>query len=432
MTEKPEAKESPLSLEEQLTLIRRKLRGIALGQNPPALSDADFSGQLTPVAKIINFVAESLNEINFFLRQLAIGDFNTEPPSRENYMAGYLKEIQAQFKHFIWQARQVAEGDYSQKIDFMGELSSSFNIMTMRLQERERQLKEEIAKKEAVAAELSRSTALLNSVLDGIKDWVIVTSLDCRDVLYINEEIKKHLEGCRPGGVKDCMFYKLILDMADSFASLQEASRTEALCEKSGNWYLIDTNMIKWNDGNDVLVHILSDITEDKRKSSHLESIAYVDAGTGIYNRRYGLELLDSLLKERRAAGFCLCYFDLDGLKIVNDNYGHAEGDEYIRSFVNILKSSFRKEDVLFRLGGDEFGAVMRNCSIEAARRALGSFDRKTYEYNENSGKAYPVSASYGVIYASSGDEITVERLLAMADEEMYRDKIRRKKARQA
>ena len=435
-TGKPERKETGLSAEEQLLLIRKNLQSITLGQNPPALSYADFSGEFEKVAGITNYLAKSLFEINSFLKQLAAGDFNAEPPSRDNYMAGYVKEIQSQFRHFVWQAEQIANGDYSQKIDFMGEVSASFNSMTLHLQEWERQLKEEIVKKEAVAAELARSTALLNSVLDGIKDWVVVTSADYREVLYINEEIKSHLENCQAeechhDGVKKCLFFKTILDSADAFASLEGSKRTDVYCEKRRSWYVIDTNMIKWNDGSDVLVHILSDVTEEKTRSSRLEEIAYIDQGTGIYNRRYGLEFLEDLIKERRSIGFCLCYFDLDGLKMVNDNYGHGEGDEYIRSFVKILRSSFRKEDVLFRLGGDEFGVVMKNCSMAAARRALGSFDSKIDKYNETSGKPYPVSASYGVVHAAGGKELTVDKLLGEADEEMYKDKQRRKKTRQ-
>ncbi|MFR7901196.1 MAG: GGDEF domain-containing protein [Ruminococcus sp.] len=74
--------------------------------------------------------------------------------------------------------------------------------------------------------------------------------------------------------------------------------------------------------------------------------------------------------------GVILCYCDLDHLKYVNDNYGHGEGDWYIRHFSDTVSCNIRQEDVFARIGGDEFCIVLRHCQVETARRKCAASRR--------------------------------------------------------
>lgn len=84
------------------------------------------------IYKLSNDILESNN----FLSELCQGNLNAIPPNKYNFLSGYLKELHAIMSHIAWQAEQVANGDYSQEIRFMGKLSTSFNIMIQQLRER--------------------------------------------------------------------------------------------------------------------------------------------------------------------------------------------------------------------------------------------------------------------------------------------------------
>ena len=93
---------------------------------------------------------------------------------------------------------------------------------------------------------------------------------------------------------------------------------------------------MQWKE-KEVYVHIITDITESRRKGMILEDKAYRDPGTGLYNRRYFEEYMERALLKREQ--LTLCYIDIDGLKYVNDKYGHLEGDNYIAMIVAAIKN---------------------------------------------------------------------------------------------
>ncbi len=84
---------------------------------------------------------------------------------------------------------------------------------------------------------------------------------------------------------------------------------------------------------------------------------------TGIGNRAFFLEKAEDMLEKEVSMVFCYC--DLDHLKYINDHFGHAEGDWYIRHFVHTVENLIRKEDIFARVGGDEFCIVLQNCPLQ-------------------------------------------------------------------
>ena len=116
---------------------------------------------------------------------------------------------------------------------------------------------------------------------------------------------------------------------------------------------------------------IARDVTERKEQEQALRSLTIIDDLTKLYNRRGFLTLAERHLKlaVRKKTGVFLLFADLDGLKIINDTFGHLEGDRALVDAADILRNSFRSADIIARLGGDEFTVF----PIEAAPRARRS-----------------------------------------------------------
>jgi diguanylate cyclase (GGDEF)-like protein len=151
------------------------------------------------------------------------------------------------------------------------------------------------------------------------------------------------------------------------------------------------------------------------------------DGLTGLMNRRY-FEYVFEEKMNRAIYGkktLIVGLFDLDGLKKINDNYGHHAGDAYIKVFVDILKQTYSGADMLARIGGDEFTALFEDDNLEALSEKFEQI-RKTFEKTEISceGVTFTGSFSYGfAIYPDDSKEMS--HLLQLADENMYKDKQR-------
>jgi len=166
----------------------------------------------------------------------------------------------------------------------------------------------------------------------------------------------------------------------------------------------------------------MTDVTYQRENEAFLEVMAYKDELTGLDNRRSGLRTIDSCIQ--KGIPFSLCMIDMDGLKNINDLYGHLYGDEYIKSVSQVLKDSARDIDITCRFGGDEFIMLFRGCDEQTAEERMDLIDKKLSEL----AKVYPMSISYGVVYVEEGTELSPEAALNIADERMYRFKRQRKK----
>ncbi len=134
------------------------------------------------------------------------------------------------------------------------------------------------------------------------------------------------------------------------------------------------------------------------------------DLLTGVYNRR-GF-FLKALQEERRAiqnsCKFSIIFFDIDGLKEVNDNHGHLAGDEEICQFSSLLKHSVKNVDVVSRWGGDEFIVLLPNTDYKVALKVALRIQKKS-------------NSSFGISVYREG--ITISEMINNADKEMYKNK---------
>jgi diguanylate cyclase (GGDEF)-like protein len=156
-----------------------------------------------------------------------------------------------------------------------------------------------------------------------------------------------------------------------------------------------------------------------------LNNLSQTDELTGLYNRRGFITLAKQnlILSKRTNKNGILFYADLDGLKRINDNYGHDEGDFAIQSAANILKNTFRNMDILARMGGDEFTVLAIDTNPEFIDIFKTRFDKNIQNYNQIIEKPYKISVSIGWISFSSREIESLEKLLAEADNCLYEQK---------
>lgn len=164
---------------------------------------------------------------------------------------------------------------------------------------------------------------------------------------------------------------------------------------------------------------------ERHRLQAQIEALTLVDDLSGIYNRRGFMTLAEQQLRiaARQARGVALLYADLDGMKQVNDVYGHSEGDRAIVETSRILLSTFRSSDVIARLGGDEFVVLAFDVKAGDAAHLTRRLHEAVRARNARRPDSYPLSISVGVVYAEPGEGWTLQGLLSRADEEMYERK---------
>ncbi|MEW5868190.1 MAG: GGDEF domain-containing protein [Chloroflexota bacterium] len=155
---------------------------------------------------------------------------------------------------------------------------------------------------------------------------------------------------------------------------------------------------------------------EAARRSLH-------DALTGLYNRGLFESLLD-VLEENRRQPASLVMVDIDGLKHTNDSLGHAAGDLLLQRAAAILRSAFRAEDVVARIGGDEFAVVLPGVDEKGASEALARLQARL-EAHRQAHPDLPVDFSAGAATRRPGE--TLEATLQRADARMYAHKAKRK-----
>lgn len=389
---------------EDIDLLVEQIRQIIL--NKPIKEELKSeSEELAELQEAVLYLSGLLSESNEFLKHLQAGELDAKPPGRHNFLAGNLKELHSALKHLTWQANQIANGDYSQKVDFLGDFSASFNSMIHQLAEREAKLKHQ-------SVVLSDMVELIKSIVDGLKDWIVVIDSESDEVIYTNQsanqlfydmEIEKYI--C---GEKCELIEQLRQQSRDCKGSIFEYT-----CPRSMKILRVKSSGIKWNN-KAACVHYIQDVTDEREYHEHVEEMAYTDELTGLYNRRYCMKQLERQLSQKNEFSFCM--IDLDGLKYANDNFGHASGDRYLKTVADEMLKISRTTDIVCRIGGDEFAILFLNCASDIALKKMKQVNLSIESLSEG----FLMSISYGVIHIEAGMNILPETILMWADKKMY------------
>lgn len=199
---------------------------------------------------------------------------------------------------------------------------------------------------------------------------------------------------------------------------------------KKGDLYAEMLNISAVRNGRGEVLHYLglfSDITALKAQQQQLEHLAHYDALTALPNRVLLADRLNQAMAQaqRRASYLAVAYLDLDGFKEVNDEHGHATGDQILVAIANRLSDTLREGDTLARIGGDEFVVVMLDTS--SAKNCVPTLDRLLHAVTRSiviGPNAHQISASLGVTFYPQQDEVDADQLLRQADQAMYQAKL--------
>lgn len=196
---------------------------------------------------------------------------------------------------------------------------------------------------------------------------------------------------------------------------------------KSGEWkWILYRGKVVESDKNGMTTRVsgtCTDVTEKKMYEEQLRYASTHDQLTGLYNRAF-FDAEFGRLKVGRTFPVSIVMADIDGLKLVNDSYGHAEGDRLIKLAAQAMKDSFRGDDIVARIGGDEFAVLLSNADMHVVKEAIKRVLICQSELSKNM-KDFELRISIGS--ATADDTAQLNDAFKLADSRMYYYKARRK-----
>jgi diguanylate cyclase (GGDEF)-like protein/PAS domain S-box-containing protein len=292
---------------------------------------------------------------------------------------------------------------------------------------------------EALATKLAEEKERALTTLKSIGDAVITVDLNGR-ILFLNPSAEA-LSGWTNDEAGNCTLDQILNIVDESTRAPITVSISSILTEQ----LLLKQNMILINkEGRDVasvevilspvivqsnrpsgFVVALHDVTELRQIAKDMTDKAIHDPLTGLFNRHAFETELEKIVSENRESGKkqnALCYLDLDYFKIINDECGHAAGDELLKEVAFILYQQVRETDSVFRLGGDEFAIILRGCKIDKALSIADEICKKikSIHFVRNQ-REFPVGTSIGVSEINYGDN--VKSIIEAADRACYASK---------
>jgi diguanylate cyclase (GGDEF)-like protein/PAS domain S-box-containing protein len=428
------------------------LREILTAKVPPELP-ADLAAE-TEFARL----HAELLELRRFVMDIAGGDLSTST-NIKGYTAGTLKTLQANLKHMTWQTQMIATGDFSQRLDFMGEFSDAFNSMTAQLEESLRTIQEnkeelrrinaglqrEIERREQTQATLSDREAHYRNLTETMKDVVWILDAETLRFTYVSPSIQL-LRGYTP---EEIMVHSLstavapedaerltqtIRDNREKFLSgvlgPNDYQTTEIeQMRKDGTrvWTEVIARYVKNDKTGAVEVHgVTRDISERRALRLELERQAATDSLTGIANRRHFLTTLQKEIDrcKRHGRTLSLLMLDIDHFKAVNDTFGHATGDRALQAVARSCGKEMRSTDLCGRIGGEEFALLLVETDLDqachVAERLIAQVE--TIEIFAENGQPVRLTTSIGVAEYHPQTE-NLSDLMVRADKALYKAK---------
>ncbi|WP_283189599.1 sensor domain-containing diguanylate cyclase [Pseudomonas sp. PMCC200344] len=174
-----------------------------------------------------------------------------------------------------------------------------------------------------------------------------------------------------------------------------------------------------------IIVGIAEDITDKKQMETELQRLATTDVLTQSSNRRHFFDCAHREFEQARHQGTPLAFLllDIDDFKVINDSYGHQEGDNVLQRIAESGRATLRRGDVFGRVGGEEFAAVFPGCAPDMAMQVAERLQREIQRLSFSHGdQTFGITVSQGLTSLTAEDE-SVDSLFARADAAMYKAK---------
>ncbi len=183
--------------------------------------------------------------------------------------------------------------------------------------------------------------------------------------------------------------------------------------------------MVKNHTDGVLLARALRYAVERQEMRAALRRLSLTDELTGLYNRRGFLTLAEQQLRfaHRTNQDLLFIFVDLDGLKRINDTYGHPEGDRALVAMAQVLRETFRSSDIVSRIGGDEFAILAIDAYEGSSDIIAAALQENMSRYDSSHNLDYKLSASLGAVRVDPENTRSVEDILAQADQELYAQK---------
>lgn len=202
----------------------------------------------------------------------------------------------------------------------------------------------------------------------------------------------------------------------------QSANVTVDMMERNGEkvWTEWRNRAIFDEHGNAVQHYSIGlDITERKKAEQRLVFLGYHDYLTGLYNRRFFEEEMKRLDRARNLP-LTIVMADVNGLKLVNDSFGHLEGDQLLKNVAASMRNGFRADDILARIGGDEFAVILPNTCMDTAEQIVMRAKEQVKQFSDT---RILHSVSFGFATKTSEEE-DLHEVFTAAENIMYRHKV--------
>ena len=346
-------------------------------------------------------IVETLLRVRQLTASLAEGDL--APDVRVvGALGGQLKTLQASLRHLTWQVQQVAAGDLTQQVDFLGDFSAAFNQMIQNL--RQARLIEaeqrEMAEALRVTAAALNSAMSLESVLDSLlnnlervvpHENALILMIDENQSAYpvrwsgfdylsaeaqtdlpqirlpivLTPNLRSMVESGRPCCIDDVRQYDWQITPISGDVRAYLSAPVFVESKAAGFLSLYSRTPGFFNEQHVERLEIFADQAAIAIQKAHmfdeLQRMALTDPLTGAPNRRAFFDQGEAEFSRtvRYATQLAALMLDADHFKPVNDTYGHAAGDEVLRQIVHICRDSLRQGDIFGRYGGEEFAVLL-------------------------------------------------------------------------
>ena len=292
--------------------------------------------------------------------------------------------------------------------------------------------------------EAAAGLSFFRGALDGAPCPILIISdtSAAQDVVYANNAFQQ-LSGYRARDIAALDWTSLFhsipgeSDPSALRALVQQgrpASATLCIHHKHGLDVWVNATVSPVASGFGFVTHyvlVLHDVTEERRSRQELEHRAYHDPLTGLANRHLLKDRFEQALARahRHNSSFAVVLLDMNGFKLINDNYGHDAGDELLKCVGARLKECVRDEDTVARVGGDEFVLLLEETEPQSTEAVIRRVDRAIRQPVLIKGhQVTPAACAGAARYAVDG--VTLEVLLKAADLELYRSKARTQPSR--